>query len=232
MLLVAAVALATLGGYTGVEGATALHPVHYVVHGSVWAESATRSTPLPYATVSVAGENGFSTSVTTDRNGTFAVAGVPAGGFAVNASAPGYAPETLHRFWSSVFASPAPGSTPVVLHLSKGNLSDGSVVYETSFPDLESFVASLWSTTVVFGLGTAVVALGTRTAFRGQRPTMTVAGGAAAALTPVALVYLGAAPVFPWLPIAGGVVAGLGAVAVALTAIPMAREGPPLEPDD
>jgi hypothetical protein len=236
LLAVATALLVLAGGVFLWEGDRSLAPASYRVSGAVEAHNSSGVVvAVSGAQVTVSGENGFSAVTSSDALGRFALGGVPAGGISVRADAAGYLPTTERIFASSVFSSPSGGAENLTLWLTPGratNGTNGTVNEASPFPDLETFVASVWSATALLALGATVAGLGSYAAARRSHPAVAVAGGAAAALAPVALVILGLFSMFYVATAAAAIASALGVFAGSALAIGMARSGAaPLDDD-
>jgi hypothetical protein len=236
-LLIASTAL--LGAAAGLflwEGDRSLAPAVYRVSGALYTPGPSGAgVPVSGARVTVSGENGFSAVTASNGAGRFAVAEVPAGGIAVRADAPGFAPLTERLFASPAFSSPSGGVSNLTLWLTPGvaaNGTNGTTDVVSPFPDLETFVATAWSATALLALGAIVGAFGVYAAARRAHPALAVSGGVAAAIAPVALVVLGLFSLFAIPAALTAVASALGVFAASALAIAMARSGVMPTPDE
>lgn len=232
LLLLVTVLLAIAAGGFLWQGASALGSHPYTVGGTVLANPANGSAaePVGGARVNVSGENGFRASTFTDGSGRFVVRGVPAGGIAVNVTATGYAPLQLDLFANSVYSSPASSPSNLTLTTQAGGLDQGTTLVESPFPDLESFVATLWSGTTLLAVGALVAGTGLAMLVRRERAAWGVAGGSAGALAPAVLAELGVTGMFPPLTYLAVASSLAGIVAAALLALRLASVNDPEPP--
>ncbi|MCI4336484.1 MAG: carboxypeptidase-like regulatory domain-containing protein [Thermoplasmata archaeon] len=215
--------LAGLAGALALSGEEALGPTTFRLSGTV--ELAANHDPVGGAIVSIGSETGWTQSFLTGGNGSFHFVGIPTGGATINVTAPGMAPVTLGLFFSPTFTSPGTGPTGLALLLAPGNAGNASTDYETPFPDLESFVSSVWSASVLLALGAIVAAAGAWMAYRGTRPTVGVAGGLSAAVAPFGLTLLGITTAFPLAALPAAAAVGLGLVGAVLELLPVINVG-------
>ncbi|GEM_PF-7075626 len=218
------VLLAALAGILGGTGAAALGPATYQIGGTV--EGLPGETP---ATVHVLGEAGFNATVTTGPGGQFEVPGVPAGGVLLNITAPAFDATLVSLFLSPVYSSvsdPSNLRVSMVPGSPQNSTAEGTVVYG----DMEGFLTGVWSGAGVVAIAAAVAGIAAVAAYRRSGPTWVVAGAAAAAVAPFALVALGVAAAFPLveLPLFVLVAAGVTALTLGLVdfawAVPMETE--------
>jgi hypothetical protein len=237
LLVAGTVALAVLAGTLAVEGAVALAPGSFTVAGRVLAEptAQTAAHPISGARLTLISEGSLPRTTVSAADGTFQILGVEPGGLTLNASAPGYRSQSRVLFLSAVYETSGSASDPAVFNLSlatnSSNQATASAVIETPFPDLEGFVATLWSSSALLLLGTIVSAAGAVALFRRRRPGLGVAGGAAGVMAPVALLILEVNAAFPWVGAWAAVTIGFGATVVGIQSVRMALVGLPLEPE-
>ncbi|MCI4331876.1 MAG: carboxypeptidase-like regulatory domain-containing protein [Thermoplasmata archaeon] len=224
-LLAGALVLSGLAGYLGYEGASALSPGSFSVHGIVFGVSADgKSTvPLQGASLYLDGENGFVARTTTDASGRFAFPAVPPGGVNLTVSYPGYSAVVEELLLAHPFDTAAGGIT---VTMTPGGGADTATIVTTPFSTLESLVADLWSGASLFAITAILVAFGAEAAARRRRPALVAASGSAAAISPAVVYFLGLQVVYPDLVYLSSMLIGLGAMAAVLTAVPMARTGP------
>lgn len=222
-LVACALLLMGLGGALVFSGAEALGPASFRLSGIV--EFGGSHLPLQGAAVSLGSETGWTETVTTPANGTFHFAGIPAGGATLNVTAVGMAPVTVGMFFSPSFRSTGAGPGGLVILLAPGSAANAATVFESPFPDLESFVASVWSAGVLLFLGAIIAAVGGWLAYHRRRPTVGVAGGLSAAVAPFALAILGVTTAFPLVAYPAATTVGLGLVAAILELIPVVNVG-------
>jgi hypothetical protein len=215
---------AGVAGLLAYEGAYSLAPSHYTIAGVVVANG---TGPLAGTTVRITGENSFDESVLTNASGTFTFSGVPAGGMTLNATHPRLGFVAVQFFLTPLYQ--AVSGNPMQLVLTFNAPSSGASAatsIESPFPDLETFVSSLWAGAGIVAIAALVVGLGVRAVRRGRPPTLAVAGGIAAVLVPVAVTELGLTGVFPYSWLVSVVAVVLGIVTAVLFLLLMARTGP------
>jgi hypothetical protein len=204
-------------------GAEALGSSSYELSGSVVTQGA--SVALPGATVEVVSENGWHVLQTTDSSGGFRFTGIPSGGATLNVTDPGYEPVSLVLFFSPAYRATGAGPGGLVVELANGSTTNLSTIYETAFPNLETFVSSLWSAGALLLIAASVAAAGAWMAFRERRPTVAVAGGLAGALAPTVLSLLGVFTAFPLALVPAAAAVGLGIVGATLELAPVLWAG-------
>ena len=222
LLLAATLLLASLGGIYAWFGGAALEPGTLTVGGSVFPLQA------PGAWVLVQGENGFSANVSV-TDGEFMVSHVPYGGIVVTAGANGYQDIQLQLFFSPVYSSVTGSLQKLEFELAPYNGSSATVIDTTEFPDLESFVASVWSGTGLLWIGALFTGLGLVAARRDKIP-LVVVGGATAIVAPFAVPLLGIDVVSETLAGIGLVALPVGVVVLLLVLPQFVRSQPPVEP--
>lgn len=204
-------------------GAEALGPSTFRLSGTV--ELAANGAPYQGALVTLGSETGWIASVTTGPNGSYHFVGIPAGGATLNVSAIGMAPVTVGMFFSPTFRSTGAGPSGLTIELSPGSSAQASTTYESPYPNLESFVSSLWSAGTLLLLAAIVTGAGAWLAYHRRRPTVGVAGGFSAVLAPFVLAILGVTSAFPLLLYPAATTVGLGLVAAILELIPVINVG-------
>jgi hypothetical protein len=222
LLLAATVLLAGLGGIFAWVGSDALRPGTLTVGGTV------SPSGLPGAWVDVQGENGFHVNTSTPT-GVFSISGVPYGGVEISAGADGYGVLEVDLFYSPVYSSIAGSPAAIQLVLSPAN---GSIVYivdTTAFPDLETFVATVWSGTGVLWIAALLTGLGV-VAARRERLPLVVVGGVTAMVAPFALPLLGIDIINPAATLSALVALPVGLVVLILALPAFVRAQPPVEP--
>jgi hypothetical protein len=223
-LITAVLVLWAIAGLLGIVGGTALSGGSFVAGGTVVGAQG----PVPFAHLAISGENGFRADVIAGAAGQFVVPDVPNGGLTLNATAPGYGPTVLSVFVSPVYTSAGGNPRDLVVQLYAGSPSSiPNVVTDSPFPDLETFVTSLWSMTALWGLAGVVVVFGTWTLVRTGKPTRGVIAGAAAVTAPAVPILLSVTPIYSWMGYALFGLALLGITALMLLLIPMALLGRP-----
>lgn len=221
-LLAAALLLFGVSGTLTVTGATALTPATYTVGGTV--EQSTSGAPL-LASVNVTGENGFQRIVATGVDGTFSIPSVPAGGITLNVTAPGFDARVVTLFLSRAYSSVGDPSH-LLITMDPGAPTNIVSTGAAEFPDLETFVASLWSGAILLGLGALLSAAGALMAWRRQRPSIPTVAGVGAIVAPTALFVLGDTTALPYLYWAAGAIVVAGIVASTLGILEMAWAEP------
>jgi len=224
-LVVATGILLVLGGFLAYYGLEALQPQAYTISGTVYerASSASASMPAPGVFVNLSGENGFQSGTVSDPAGDYSFSMVPGGGVTINASARGFGPQVVYLFVSSVYTSNSVDTVDITL--TAGIPSNVTVTSYTPFLTLESLVASTWSGTILFCIVALVCALGAYYLYRKSRPTLGVAGGVAAALSPLVLLYLSVLSVFPIAESVSEAALFVGLLAAGLLGAEMAATG-------
>ena len=230
-LLVATVLLAGLAGFLVWSGVQADGPGTFALDGTVVRSLGTPGLTVPVAgaTVNVSGESGMRLLLVTNATGEFHIGGIPAGGLALNVSAPGFGSTLIELFLSSIYTTVS-GPGPLVITLTPTTTPSSTTVTQSPFGSLEELLASLGSAAVLLGSAAVISGLGARAAFRGGRPSHAVVGGAAALVAPAALFTLGANVVFPLLELPTVALAAVGALAISLALVPMLWEARPPEP--
>jgi hypothetical protein len=218
--IIAAVLAAVLGYYAF----AAASPATFSVSGSVDLQPSELTTPFVAvgALIVATDEAGHNFSTTTDLNGAFSLGGLPTGGISLNVSYPGYAPQTVDVFLSSVYSA---GASGVVVTLVSGNVSNGTVGSLTPFVNLETFVAAIGGAVVLLGLVAGIAGAAALLTLRSDRPALGVVGGGAGLFAPLALILLDLGTPFPLLVVASAAVAGAGGFALGIRAIEMSLVG-------
>jgi len=215
---VIATALAAVLGYCAVAASTT---ATFSVSGMVELQPDPFATPYPAvgAVIVATDEAGHTHTADSGIGGDFQLVGVPNGGIAVNVSYPGYAPVTVDVFLSSVYSA---GASAVVVTLTPGNLSNGTVGSLTPFVNLETFVAAIGGGLVLLGLVAAIAGAAAILTLRSDRPALGVVGGGAGLFSPLILILLNLGEAFPTLLAASALLAAVGGFALAIRAIEMA----------
>ena len=229
MLLAAAVLLAIVAGAVLVQGAFALGGRGHDIAGHVFAPATNGSGPAPLAgaEVNLSGEHGLRASQITGAGGAFSFSGVPSGRIVLDVHASGFAPLEVQLFASSVYSSPSGNLTNLTLVPNAGATAASRTIIETAFPDLENFVATLWSGSVLFTLAAGVAAAGGARLLLRRRLAWGVAGGMSGALAPLVLVELGVTDVFPTVTYLALVPCALGIAAATVCALQLAGRSEP-----
>jgi hypothetical protein len=222
LLIAATVLLAGLGGIFAWVGGDALRPGTLTVGGTL------SPSAQPGAWVDVQGENGFNVNVSA-ATGAFTVAGVPYGGVEVTAGAPGYGMEQFDLFYSPVYSSISGSPQALELDLTQGNNSGVRTVETSSFPDLEMFVATVWSGTGILWISALLTGLAVFATRRDQLP-LAVVGGATAIVAPFVLPILGIDVISPATTLSALAAVPVGIVVLILTIPELARQQTPIEP--
>jgi hypothetical protein len=221
LLLAVTVLLAALGGIFAWVGSDALRPGNLTVGGTL--------TPAPTgAWVDVQGENGFDDNVSA-ASGSFTVPGVPYGGIEISSGAAGYAVLRVELFYSPVYSSLAGDWRAIQLDLSPANGTTVNIIDTTSFPNLESFVATVWSGSGLLCIAAGLTALGSVAARRDRLP-LVVVGGSTAVVAPFVLPLLGI-DVINQATTASALAAFPVGLVILILALPeLIRAQPPVEP--
>jgi hypothetical protein len=222
LLIACTLLLAALGGALAWVGSDALRPGTLTLGGSVSPAGASN------VWVDVQGENGFAMNVSVPA-GAFSVPGVPFGGVQITASATGFQTLIVDLFLSPAYSSVTGSTTSFQLDLSPANGSSVSIIDTTSFPDLENFVATLWSGTGLLWIAALFTGFGILAVRRDGLP-LVVVGGASAVIAPFVLPLLGLTVVSEALTAVSLVALPLGLVVLAVVLPPFVRAQPPVEP--
>jgi hypothetical protein len=221
LALVAVVAAGLIGALAN-YGVEASAPFHYSITGYVYLPSSAAATG---ARVVLTTDGGEVESYTVGPNGTFSFHDVPSGGASLNVTLLNYAPVTVDTFASPVYNA---GTTDLGIGLSVGNASNGTTVILSPFPDLESFVSTIGAEAVLLGLVAVVAGATAALTYRRDRYPLGVVAGGAGVAVPATLYLLSLSSVFPTAALVAGVAGSLGAFAMALNAIQLARSGAPV----
>ncbi len=225
LVLLAALLLLGIAGVLGGFGAATFSASDQRVAGSVLALDPQTGTeaPLPGAWVNVTGSAGPNSTL-TGAAGSFDFPRLAPGEHTLTAEAPGFGGLTFQLFLSPYFRAPQGNLTDLALVLVPGTGPNASRVLTVSpFPDLETYLASLFSTSALEALTGLLAFWGAVSIWRGRPPARGVVGGAAAVLGPTLAVAGGFTILFlqptPWL-LAPLMVAGtLGLVATVALVI-------------
>jgi hypothetical protein len=222
LLLASALLLVALGGVFAYVGGDALRPGSLTIGGQLSPSGAVGGW------VDVQGENGFNVNESVPGDA-FAVSGVPYGGVQIRAGAIGYGVLEVDLFLSPVYSSISGSPRNLDLNLNSQNGTSINIVDTTSFPNLESFVATVWSGTGILWIAAALVGIGLVAARRDRLP-LVVLGGASAMISPFVLPLLGIDVVSEAVTAVALVAFPLGLAVLALTMPDFARAQPPVEP--
>jgi hypothetical protein len=222
LLLAVTLLLAALGGIFAWVGSEALRPGTLTIAGEVSPSGASG------AWVEIQGENGFEVNVSAST-GAFSVPGVPYGGLEVSAGAVGYQVMQVDLFYSPVYSSFTGSPQALGLVLSPANGSGVNVIETTSFPDLETFVASVWSGTGLLWISALITGLGVVAARRDRLP-LVIAGGSSAIVAPFALPVLGIDVISQAVTAVALAALPVGLVILALVLPEFTRAQAPVEP--
>ncbi len=226
-LLAAAVLAGACAGLLGYDGYVAAEPASYVVSGEV--ERALPSgtlVPIDGAEVVLyTDDNGSAEAEVTGPNGAFLFTGVPAGGIALNVTAPpgsGYAPLEVYTFASRAYATQTEG---LLLTLAPGPEANGSTESLTPFPDLLTLLAYVGSGAVLAGAGAVAAALGGLAVRRSRGGVPGVIGAGASVALPVVLLSLSLDQAFPLATVLAAATGGVGAFALVLATLELSAQG-------
>jgi len=219
---VIAVVLAAVLGYYAIAASA---PGSFSVTGSVSLQPNSVSTPYAAigAVVVATDEAGHTYPTSTGLTGGFELDGLPTGGISLNVSYPGYAPETVDLFLSTVYSA---GASGVDVTLVAGNNSTGTLGSLTPFVNLETFVAAIGGAVVLLGLVAAIAGVAAILTLRSDRPALGVVGGGAGLFAPLILVLLDLGNPFPILLVTTALLAGVGGFALGIRAIEMGMVDP------
>jgi hypothetical protein len=222
LLLAVTLLLAALGGVFAWDGGVALTPGTLTVGGTVSPVGA------PGAWVDVQGENGFNLNVSA-VSGSFVVHGVPYGGVELSAGAIGYSTVQVDLFFSPVYSSITGSPTAIQIPLSPYNGTSMTINDTTPFPDLETFVATVWSGTGILWIAALLTGHGLLAARRERLP-LVVAGGVTAMVAPFTLPLLGIDIINEATTLAALVALPVGLVVLILVLPEFVRAQTPVEP--
>ena len=223
-LLTVLVLAAAFGGVLSYYGVLASGPGSYTVSGTVSEETSSGgAVPAVDARVLLTEDGGARLSTLTGAGGSFRFAQVPAGGDTINVSLAGYAPVEVDTFASPVYDA---GTEGIGVTLVPGGPANGSTVALSAFPDLATFLSSIGSAVVLFGIVALVAGAAAVLTLREDRPALGVVGGAAGLAAPFALFLLGLAPIFPIAVASSASLGACGAFALAVRAVELLQTGP------
>ncbi|HYK93539.1 MAG TPA: carboxypeptidase regulatory-like domain-containing protein [Thermoplasmata archaeon] len=222
-LVASTLLLAGLAGALVYSGVRALGPTTFDLSGTVM--NADLSAPVGGASVVLTSETGAVRTGLSSPNGAFAFSGISAGGATLNVSAPGYTTLTYDLFFSPTYSATGGGTGPLQVALVPGASANATVVYESPFATLESFVSSVWSAAALLGIAAIFAGIGGVAAARRRHAPFGVAGGLGAALAPVALTVLGITAAFPLASAPAAAVVCLGVVGASLQLLPIVWSG-------
>lgn len=221
LLLAATLLIVVVGGIFAWMGSDALRPGSMTIGGTILPSTARG------AWVEVQGENGFYVNVSAPV-GTFSIPGVPYGGVEVSAGATGYGVTQIELFYSPVYSSISGSPSAIQIGLSPANGSSESIVDTTPFPDLENFVASVWSGTGLLWILAALTGAGWASARRDKFPLIVI-GGVSAMGAPFVLPILGIDIISLATTVSALVALPVGLVVLILAVPELARAQPPVE---
>lgn len=222
-LVLATVMLVGIAGGLLYEGAAAMTPAHFAIGGTV-TEAPRLSGVGTGVSVVLYGENGFTERTTIAPGGSFSFSNVPQGGVALNVSAPGYSPVNVSLFFSKVYIAGG-SATAIGITLVPGSVGNGSTEIVSPFPDMENFVASIWSGAFLLLLAAVLTGIGAVATFRTDRPPLGAAAGFATLAAPIGLILLGATIAFAWVGWVSAALAGVGAFVALVRLVPMIQAG-------
>ncbi len=176
-VLVAALLLLGLAAATSTLGALSYGPYHHEVGGNVVALDPVTGAlvPLPGAQVNLTGLSGPN-STTSAAGGGFSFSQVPTGEHTLGVAAPGYGPVSLELFLSPFFVSPQGNLTDLEVVLIPSTGGAVRALVSSPFPDLENYLATLLSVSVLQALAGAVGVWGAYSIARGRPPSRGVVG--------------------------------------------------------
>jgi hypothetical protein len=220
LVAILAVVLAAVFGYYAVLAPT---PSHFTVTGTVYVSPAFGTpTPVYGASVVAHEEGGATVSATTRSDGTFVLSGLHTGGVSVNITDPGFAPQTVEIFLSTVYSAGQSGMSVVLL---PGGLHNASTQSLTSYVNLETFVAAIGGGITILGFVAVLAVYAAVVTRRDDRPAVGVVGGGAGLLAPVGIALLTLGTPFPILLAATAALAGVGAFILSIRAVEMGQVG-------
>jgi hypothetical protein len=218
-----AVLAVVFGGILAVLGTEASAPGSYTVSGTVLRQSGGTDLPAFGATIVLTVDGGHRQVETVLASGAFSFSNVSVGGISLNISEPGYAPVDVVTFASTIYNA---GTTGLSITLVPGGPDNATTIALSPFPDLETFLASIGSGIVVFGIVALAGGSAAVVTARANRPAVGVVGGAAGVLAPVAFVFLALDGAFPMLTAGTAVLAAFGAFAATTRAFEIFQVGP------
>lgn len=225
-LLATTILLAAVGAFLFWGGVASFGSGEFALSGTV---VDTGGAPVGGALVRIHSEAGYDRTQLTGPTGAFLFRGIPAGSAVLNVTATGYQTMTVEVFFSDPYQATGSGPDGLTITLAGGAAYPAGVMPESAFPDLESFVASLWSATVLLGMAASLGLAGTVAARRGRRPVLPATAGAGAMVAPFALVLLGTTAAFPFLDWIVTAITALGVVGLTLAASTLLSRGAPAD---
>ncbi len=192
---------------------------------------------LAGAEVRLTADAGAVSLAVTNLSGAFSFAGVPMGGLTLNATYPGFRAAFVYLFDSPFYASPDLDHLVVLLSPALNVSAPATSTVETLFPNMESFITSVGSSSVLLAIGGIVAVAGTRAIRSGRVGPAATAAAAGAAVAPASLYLLGVTGPFPILLLPAITASVFGALAATLAATmrylvgPFEGDGPELGPD-
>jgi Carboxypeptidase regulatory-like domain len=222
-LLACTLLLVGVAGALGYSGAVALGPTRFALSGTV--QSTDAAVPIAGADVVLTSEAGNVERTVSDASGRFALTGISSGGATLNVSRAGYASASYELFFSPAYSATGAGAGGLVVSLPPGTTGNVTVVSESPFGTLESFVSSLWSAGALLALAAVVCGFGAWAAFRDRHAPLAIAGGLGAASAPFVLTTLGVTSAFPLSTAPAAVLILLGLVGAVLELWPLLWAG-------
>ncbi len=220
LLLAAGLLLLSAAGlyaWVGVAGATGSYTTE--VHGQVTSGGA----PLPGVVVTIQSPPNGTWMLITSTNGSgyFTFSHVPEGAALLQFSAAGYQLTEVDIFVAPFLTAAATNVTDLSVSMVPGNVSQPRAFNYAAFPDVETYLTAVFSTTAIEAIAGLIALWGGLSLRRARRPPRAVVGGSAAVLAPFFPLALSAQPLYLLLyppSLALLVVAGvLGFAAVVLT---------------
>lgn len=226
-LAIAAAFSAAAAGVLAYDGYAAAQPAEYTISGVVYEPSGAAVRPLAGATVLLSSNGGPPISRITGLNGAFVFSAVPAGGIAINISAPGFSPVLVYAFASRSYSTQTQGLGVV---LAPGPTGNETIDALTPFGDLETLLAYAGGAAVLLAGAALACAAGAYALRRPDGAVLGVIGAGAAIAVPVLLLLLSVTTPYPDSGYVGGVAGGAGGFALALGSVMLASRSPPVEP--
>ncbi len=197
LILAGSLLLVAAGAFGWVGGASATAPPQ-AVGGVVLGFNASQARWVPMASAVVAVTGSTTGPNVTDTNalGRFLFHGVSGGVHDVEASAPGYQEEILAVFLSQGYDSPSGNMTSLSLQLVPGPANQSRVISYIQYPDFETYLAFVFSATVLEGMAGALAVGGGIALWRRRSPARSVVAASAAALSPFLMAIAGFGTLF------------------------------------
>ncbi len=143
----------------------------------------------------------------SNATGAFEIPGLSDGAHLIQFSQPGYETTNLTIFLSTYYVDPGNNLTDLIVGMVPGNSSASWSPGYSEFPDLETFVALMYSSSVMEAFGGLVAIWGGVCYYRRRSVPRFVVGGMSALLTPLFPFLIGTSGLYFELPPEAGLVA-------------------------